>query len=304
MKNVFRSLQLFLFLVTSCVLFSSQKLLLGQDLKNLDPIIEKYSTQYGVDKYLVKSIIQISSGGNSKTVSSSGAIGLMQLMPSVISNMGVKNPYDTEENIKGGCKYLKALIDQFEDIELSVAAFNAGPGEVEKHGKPVNKETKKFVEDIMRTYKLLKDSKSKSEVFGKWSGTGRYIKYDANPPLKIDIIGRTEPFEIEITPNGDGVILNTERGVIGDPSQYHVQLGANSLYVEYTGPNPFGIPIPNATTTYFMSFVFNITTNENMMKGNFSSKNTTKVVYHIPDLEIPESNVEIYYELNLNLKKK
>ena len=294
-----------LFILASFFIFTPEPSS-AQDDGNLDLIIEKYSKQYSVDKDLVKSLIQVSSGGNQRAVSQSGAIGLMQLNPSVIKSLGIRNPYDAGENIRGGCNYLKSLLNQFGSMELAVAAFNAGPGEVQKYGKvPPFAETKKFVDAVMKKYKTLKEESPESEVFGSWVGTGRYTKYESKPPLQIQIVGTTQPFDLQIHADGSEVIVKTSKGVMGYPSLYkNLRVERNRFHVEYSGPNPWAVPIPNATMTHTMSYVLDVNTKDGVMKGEFSSTVTSKVVYNIPDLKLPEGSAEINFTMVLNLRKK
>jgi len=84
-------------------------------LENYKALAEKTAKRYALDPDLVKAVIEIESGWNPRAVSSRGAIGLMQLMPDTARDMGVGNPYDPEENIEGGVKYLKRLVDRFGD---------------------------------------------------------------------------------------------------------------------------------------------------------------------------------------------
>lgn len=279
--------------------------LIAQNTKKLDQLIEKYSSQFKVEKELVKSLIQISSGGNSRAVSESGAKGLLQLTPSAIKDLGIKDPYDEEENIKGGCTLLKNLMDQFNNTELVVAAFNSGPGQVKKYGKVLpDAETKKFVETVMKTYETLKKTKIESNVYGSWIGTARYTKYNSKPPLLESIVGKTQPFDLEITPYGSGVSLNTAKGRMGDPNLYAVQLSKNKVRVEYKGPNPFWVPIPNTKSTHSMSYVFDLNLIDETLKGEFSCTVTAKIVYNIPDFKMPDGESEINYTMILNLKRK
>jgi hypothetical protein len=289
-----------------CLFLSFPALLSGQDLKNYDPVIQKYSFQFGVDKYLVKSLILVSSGGNPGAVSASGAVGLMQLPPSVIKSLGVVNPKDADDNIRGGCAYLKNLMNQFTEIELAVAAFNAGAGEVQKYGKiPPIAETKRFVSAVMKKYKALKDSKSEFKIFGRWAGTARYNKYVSIPPLEANIVGKTQPFDFEIIPHGDGVCIKTQNKILGDPSLYYnVKIENERLHVEYKGPNPFGEPIPNTKTVHTLAYVLDLTFNEGTVRGEYDAIVTSKVTFTIPELGLPESSGEVRYTLNLNLTKR
>ncbi len=304
MGRIFFQKRIHLFILLTFFL-NTPNLLTAQNSKKLDQLIEKYSSQYKIEKELVKSLIQVSSGGNARAVSQSGAKGLLQLTPSTIDALGIQDPFNEEENIKGGCKYLNNLMSQFNDTEMVVAAFNSGPGRVKKYGKvPPDAETKKFVEAVMKTYETLKKSKTESNIYGSWVGTARYTKYDSKPPLQVAIVGKTQPFDLEITPYGSGVSLSTDKGRMGDPNLYAVQLSKNKIRVEYKGPNPFWIPIPNTTTTHTMSYVFDLNLNDDVLKGEFSATVTAKVVYNIPDLKLPEAETEINYTMVLNLKRK
>lgn len=122
-----------------------------------DDIIEKYANKYGVDKYLIKAMIKQESRFNPQAVSSANAKGLMQLMPGTASDMGVTNPFDPEQNIEGGVKYIKKMLDlQNGNIKLALASYNAGAGNV-KNGKiPQNNETPDYVEKVMQYYNEYK----------------------------------------------------------------------------------------------------------------------------------------------------
>lgn len=120
----------------------------------IDKHINEYSFKYGLDPELVRAVIKVESNYNPKAVSPKGAIGLMQLLPSTAKLMGVKDPYDIEENIYGGCKYLKILMEEFSgDLKLALAAYNAGKEKVLKHkGIPPYKETIEYVKNVLKIY--------------------------------------------------------------------------------------------------------------------------------------------------------
>ena len=96
-----------------------------------DAIISQKSSQYGVNENLVKAVIEAESDYHASSVSSCGAIGLMQLMPSTAKSLGVSNPYDPAENIDGGIRYLKDKLDSYHgNIKMALAAYNCGPGKL------------------------------------------------------------------------------------------------------------------------------------------------------------------------------
>jgi len=122
--------------------------------ESFEPIIEKYASDYQLDPSLIRSIIAQESGFNPKAVSPKGARGLMQLMPETAARLGVKNSFDPEQNIQGGTKHFKFLMDSFNNnVELSLAAYNAGENLVQRLGKvPEIKETRDYVQSITKRY--------------------------------------------------------------------------------------------------------------------------------------------------------
>jgi hypothetical protein len=110
-------------------------------------IVREKAVDYNLDPSLIKAVIQTESNWNDHAISSKGAIGLMQLMPSTANDLNVHNPFDPEENIEGGTKYLKYLLERFNgDLTLALAAYNAGPKTVEKFGcVPPISETRQYL---------------------------------------------------------------------------------------------------------------------------------------------------------------
>ncbi|MGB8992793.1 MAG: lytic transglycosylase domain-containing protein [Desulfobaccales bacterium] len=123
-------------------------------LKRLEMVVKKYARRYGVDEDLVWAVIRQESGFNPHAVSPKGAMGLMQLMPGTAAQMGVADPFDAEQNIAGGIKYLDHCLNRFnQNIGLALAAYNAGPDNVVKYqGCPPFQETRQYVASILQAY--------------------------------------------------------------------------------------------------------------------------------------------------------
>ena len=124
----------------------------------INNLISKYSEQAGLDVDFVKAVINQESGFNPNATSKCGAMGLMQLMPGTAQGLGVTNAYDPEQNIQGGTKYLKGLMDRFDNNKsLALAAYNAGPNAVKKYGGiPPYQETQNYVKSVLSKYDKMK----------------------------------------------------------------------------------------------------------------------------------------------------
>ncbi|MBQ6297744.1 MAG: lytic transglycosylase domain-containing protein [Selenomonadaceae bacterium] len=120
----------------------------------VEDLITRAADKYGVDPQLVKAIAIAESDMNQDEISPVGAIGVMQLMPETAAGLGV-DPYDTNENIAGGTKYLKQMLETFNgNIPLAVAAYNAGPGAVQRYGGiPPYSETRNYVGRVMDLFR-------------------------------------------------------------------------------------------------------------------------------------------------------
>jgi soluble lytic murein transglycosylase-like protein len=135
----------------------------------LEALICKYAQVYGVDPGLVRAVMRHESGFKATAVSPKGAQGLMQLMPGTAALMGVKNPFDPEQNIAGGVGYLRNCLDRFQhNVPLAVAAYNAGPEAVARCGAiPPYQETQVFVNNVMGAYAGPAQMKSPAPGNGK-----------------------------------------------------------------------------------------------------------------------------------------
>lgn len=126
-------------------------------LGKFDHIIIKASNKYNVDKNLVKAVIKAESNFDPFAISRAGAMGLMQLMPETADYLGVDNVFNPTQNIHGGVKYLRRLLNKFQTIELALAAYNAGETAVIKYNDiPPYKETQGYVKKVLRFQKVFK----------------------------------------------------------------------------------------------------------------------------------------------------
>lgn len=123
--------------------------------KALDPLVQRVAATHGLHAGLLKAIIEVESGFNSRARSPKGAIGLMQVMPATAARYGQFDLYSPEQNVDVGARYLRDLLKMFHgDVRLAVAAYNAGEGAVIRHGRrvPPYQETIKYVPMVMERY--------------------------------------------------------------------------------------------------------------------------------------------------------
>lgn len=121
-----------------------------------DPLILDASRRYALSPALIKAVVLAESGMNPNALSSAGAMGLMQLMPKTAAGLGVTDPWDPEQNIDGGSRYIREQLDRFGDLRRSIAAYHAGPANVTKYGGiPPFESTQTYVERVLDLYDLF-----------------------------------------------------------------------------------------------------------------------------------------------------
>lgn len=120
----------------------------------LHQLVQAAADKYNVDPKLISAVAEAESGGNQEEISDAGAIGVMQLMPDTAASLGV-NPYDEAQNVEGGAKYLRQMLDTFGgDVRKAVAAYNAGPQAVKDYGGvPPYSETQAYVDKVLDIYR-------------------------------------------------------------------------------------------------------------------------------------------------------
>ena len=147
--------------------------------------IQKYATQYGVDPELIVAMMSQESGANPNAKSKKGAQGLMQLMPATARSLGVADPWDPEQNIAGGVRYIAQFVKKYNgDIEKALWAYNAGPGNVAAGRMPP--ETQKYIRNIMAKYReLIKQRQIQQSSIGPWTNN------ESLPPVSQSVDTRT-----------------------------------------------------------------------------------------------------------------
>lgn len=137
----------------------SSKVSNGDRVPFLRDHIEEASQQYGVDPKLIQAVIHVESNFDPQAISPKGAQGLMQLMPQTARELQVSDPFSPRDNIAGGARYLRYLLDLFnQDLSLTLAAYNAGPEKVNLyHGVPPYLETRTYVQKVLQIYNRLKN---------------------------------------------------------------------------------------------------------------------------------------------------
>lgn len=126
--------------------------------QHVNACIKEASRRYGIDSHLITAIMKVESNFDPRAVSKRGATGLMQIMPENFGALNIQDPFDPRENIMGGTRYLKQLLDRFDgEVELALAAYNAGPTTVSLiNGIPPIRETEEYVKKVLNYYYRLK----------------------------------------------------------------------------------------------------------------------------------------------------
>ena len=126
-----------------------------------DEYIEAAARKHGIETHLLKAVVKAESNFNPRAVSNKGALGLMQIMPENITRLNITDPFDPRENIMGGARFLRELLNRFNgNVHLALAAYNAGPGNVERSNSiPPIPETENFVQKVLMYYRNFKHNK-------------------------------------------------------------------------------------------------------------------------------------------------
>ncbi|MEJ2156890.1 MAG: lytic transglycosylase domain-containing protein [Desulfobacteraceae bacterium] len=130
------------------------------NIKNYDDVISEAAARNGLSSSLLKAVIHVESYFNPRAVSKKGALGLMQIMPENLDKLNINDPFDPWENIMGGAFYFKTMLERFSgQVDLALAAYNAGPTAVEKYNDiPPYPETQRYVRKVMRAFRIYRKS--------------------------------------------------------------------------------------------------------------------------------------------------
>jgi soluble lytic murein transglycosylase len=149
-------------------------------------MIDKTARDHQMDPALIRAVVRAESDYNPRAVSSAGALGLMQLMPGTAQDLAVNNPFDPEENVRGGVQYLRYLLTRFNgDTSLALAAYHAGEQRVERHnGVPPIEATQKYVKRVLNFHKKYRQTMPGSEAAIYRVRSGDEVHYTTTPPVE------------------------------------------------------------------------------------------------------------------------
>jgi soluble lytic murein transglycosylase-like protein len=165
---------------------------LSRNAEMFEELVREHSERQSLRPELVRAVIQVESGFNPSATSPKGAMGLMQLMPQTARSLGVTNAYDPDENVRGGTVYLRQLLDKYGNEQLALAAYNAGPGAVDKYdGVPPYRETKEYIRKVGSTASVSTSARKRTVIYRSFVIVDDRIvpKLTQEPP-------RTGPYEI------------------------------------------------------------------------------------------------------------
>lgn len=165
--------------------FSQLRTMAPEERARLYRLIDTAARTYRMDPALIRAVVKAESDYNPKAISSAGALGLMQLMPATARDLDVKNPFDPEQNVRGGVQYLRYLLDRFEgSVPLAVAAYHAGEQTVDRHGGiPPIAATQDYVKRVMTFHKrYLTTTPTVDRTIYKVR-SGDSVLYTTTPPV-------------------------------------------------------------------------------------------------------------------------
>jgi len=200
------------------------------DINSIKATIAKHAIEMGVDPAIALSIARTESGFNHNARSSHGAVGVFQLMPSTARRMGI-NPYSLNENIKGGIMYYKSMYKMFGSVELALAAYNAGPGNVKRYNNsiPPYAETRRFVSKIMTDYHYYKKNSDPAIKAAKAS-----VAAAKKPAVPANTVAQVKPVEKIISPAPElvkAVEVNAVKVEVIDETPIDLEIEAKSLAI-------------------------------------------------------------------------
>jgi soluble lytic murein transglycosylase len=172
------------FSISPDVPFSKTRPLSQSERNRFFRLIDAAAQEHRIDPALIRAVVKAESDYNPTAISSAGALGLMQLMPGTARDLDVKNPFDPEENIRGGVQYLRYLLDRFEgSVPLAVAAYHAGEQNVDRHGGiPPIPATKDYVKRVMMLHKRYLGTAPKADKAIYTVRSGNAVLFTNTPP--------------------------------------------------------------------------------------------------------------------------